>query len=93
MRVLYLATAAILLGTGFATAGSPLELKGEEAFALDLSAVGGPTLFLKCSRGTSLTDNCGIISIWQQANIIPGLQTSIYSYGATQYERDDNLLA
>lgn len=91
MRLIYLATALLLLGTGLATAG-PLDPKGEEVLPLDLSSAGGPTLFLKCSRTASFTD-CGIISVWQQTNPLAGLQTSIYTYYGTPYHQDDNLLS
>lgn len=91
MRPITIATVLILVGTGLAAAG-PVDPKGEEVLPIDLSSAGGPTLFLKCSRNPSFTD-CGIISIWQQTNPIPGLQTSVQTMYATPYHPDDNLLA
>lgn len=79
MRLTLVATMLVLAGaatSGFAVAG-----KGEEAFTLDLSVIpGGSTYFLKCSKSASLTD-CGLVSLWEQTNGHPGLQTNLFAYG------------
>lgn len=92
-----LTTSAFIAGTllfgliaGPAHAGPP---QGDEDGVLDLSAIpGGPTLYLKCSRG-DLTNDCGVISIWQQSNGVPGLQIAPKPYGGQQRPRDTPLLA
>lgn len=88
MPVKYLAIAAVLLGvTGIATAGA-----GEEAATIDLSAAQGGTYFVKCSKGRDLT-NCGLLSLWQQTNPVPGLQSSVLSSGDRPYDPDGKLLS
>lgn len=86
MRLTIIATALVLLGvSGFAAAG-------EEALTLDLSVLpGGSTYFLKCSRGADLA-NCGLVSIWEQTNGHPGLQTSIFAYGGRPVDPDFSIL-
>ena len=80
MRLTIVATLLVLAGvaaSGFAAAGN----KGEEALTLDLSVIpGGSMYFLKCSKSASLTD-CGLISLWEQTNGHPGLQTNLFAYG------------
>lgn len=81
----YLVAAALLAAPSFAIAG---KTAGEEAVALDLSAIpGGPTLYLKCNAWTSSKSsdhswtNCGTVGIWQQSNLVGGLQTTMFPYG------------
>lgn len=93
MRILYVATALLLVGLpGLATAGPG----GDEAFTLDLSAIpGGPKLYVMCSNpGTTelLSADCGVISIWQQTNGAGRLQSAIFSYGGHPHPADEMLL-
>lgn len=86
MRLVYLLVAALLLGLpNLAVAG---KTQGEEALALDLSAIpGGPTLFVKCGSWTASKSsehtwqNCGALSLWQQSNLVGGLQSNVFPYG------------
>ena len=87
-----IAAAALFLSAtaGFAHAAPP---RGDEDYTIDLSVIpGGPTLYLKCSRGDTLTD-CGLVSIWQQSNGVPGLQTVTKMYGGAPKPQDTPLLA
>ena len=90
MRLPYiLVTTALILGSGVAIAGPP---PGEPAIPIDLTPAGGPLLFLKCSRsGDDLTD-CGLVSLWQQSNGAPGLQTIQMPFGGQARPRDTLLL-
>ncbi|HET6405482.1 MAG TPA: hypothetical protein VFH78_12620 [Candidatus Thermoplasmatota archaeon] len=92
MRLTIALLAGLLLLPGLAVAGPP---QGDETTSLDLSAIGGPVIFLQCSRAeaTSLTDNCGLVSIWIQSNGVPGLQTIQKPYGGVQRPRDTPVLA
>ena len=88
MRVTLIATVLVLAGLG----GAGLATAGEEAFSLDLRVLpGGSLYFVKCSRSASLAD-CGLISLWEQTNGHPGLQSTIYSTGNRAVEPDFELL-
>lgn len=88
--IMIILTAAALLFSGVAIAAPET---GSQTATIDLSAIpGGPTIFLKCSRSDSLT-NCGLVSIWQQSNGVPGLQITPVHYGGVQKPMDTPLLA
>lgn len=92
-----LKTATILAGTlllsSLATLADAAPPAGDEDYTLDLTALPrGPTIYLKCSRGDTLTD-CGIVSVWQQSNNVPGLQTIPMPYGGVVRPSDTPLLA
>lgn len=76
--------------SGVATAG------GEEVLALDLSAAGGSTYFLKCTSAKGETTRsvleCMRVTVWEQTNVVPGLQTSIFASGDRPYDPDTRLL-
>lgn len=72
---------ALLGTTGIANAAQ----KGEEIQEIDLRAVGGPVYYLGCS-GDALPQ-CGILSIWQEDNLKPGLQKRPSS-GAASFGKD-----
>lgn len=93
MRLSIVLVAAALFSSAFAGLAAAIPPQGDEDFALDLSVLpGGPVLYLKCSRGHTLTD-CGLVSIWQQSNDVPGLQMIQKPYGGTQRPRDTPILA
>lgn len=78
MRLTLVASMLVLAGISSFAAARPA---GEEAFTLDLSVIpGGSTYFLKCSKSTTLA-NCGLVTVWQQTNGHPGLQTGVFAYG------------
>ena len=84
-----LAGLALLGVAGLSTAAPG----GEETLTLDLSAIpDGPTLFVKCSTPGKDLRNCGFLSIWQQANIAPQLQSTVFSFGGKPHEPDAKLL-
>ncbi|HUR68411.1 MAG TPA: hypothetical protein VM370_04135 [Candidatus Thermoplasmatota archaeon] len=89
MRIVHLLTAAALLAValpGVALAGKDDPL----TIPLDLSAAGGPTLWLRCQGSDVAT--CGMVSLWQQTNKVPGLQTSVFAYGGKPWDPDTRLL-
>lgn len=93
MRLSTALVASTLILSAFAGLAIASPPPGDEDYTLDLSVLpGGPTLYLKCSRGDTLTD-CGVISIWQQSNGVPGLQTIQKPYGGSARPRDTPLLA
>lgn len=79
---------AIVATSGAATAGSG----GEELLALDLTPAGGGIYFLGCTTGMKNPLQCGRLSLWEQTNPIPGLQTSIYQ-GDQPYNPDNDMLS
>lgn len=90
MRLAYILVAGLLLLSSFASAG---KTGGEEFLALDLSALpDGGTYFIHCSnhKATGPMD-CGFVSLWQQANELDGLQTSVAFLGK-QWDPDARLL-
>lgn len=91
MRLPYIIiTTALLLFSGVAIAGPP---PGEPAIPIDLTVIpGGPLLFLKCSRSGDDLTNCGLVSLWQQSNGAPGLQTIQMPFGGQARPRDTLLL-
>lgn len=94
MRSALLLIAGVLLAAPLVQAAPKT---GEEALAIDLSSLpGGVTLFLKCNAWAPGRDHtmtsCGTVSLWQQANPLPGLQSSIYSHGGKPWEPDAKLL-
>jgi hypothetical protein len=85
MRLAF-AILAILFLVGVPT----VAVAGEPAtIPIDLSAAGGPTMWLRCS-GDSV-QNCGIASLWLQTNGVKGLQTSIFAHGGRPWEPDTKL--
>lgn len=85
-----LIVSGILLMSGLVAAAP---VTGEEALTLDLTSIpNGSMYYLKCSRSHSITD-CGLVSLWEQTNGMPGLQTSIFAYGGHPRDPDAHLLA
>lgn len=80
---------AVLGLAGVAHAG-PLDTKGEENLAIDLTAVGGPAYYLKCS-GKTLA-NCGFVTVYAQANELDGLQTAPFNTGGRAIPPDAKVL-
>lgn len=90
MRLSTAATLLVLLGASGLALAAPA---GDEELTLDLQAINGPTLFLACSEhmGT-LTNGCGFLTLWQQSNIAPRLQTGPVSFNGAPIARDTPLL-
>jgi hypothetical protein len=91
MRITPVAFCLVLLGASGLALAAPA---GDEEFTFDLTALpGGPTLFLACSEHDGkLLDDCGFLTLWQQSNIAPRLQTRPVAFGGVPIERDTLLL-
>lgn len=90
VRLKYLIIATAILGLSGLSHAAPV---GEESATIDLSAIpAGSTYFLKCSRSKD-PSNCGVPSLYEQTNGMPGLQSSVFAYGGVPRPADERLLA
>lgn len=88
IRLTLVAAALALLGPGLVAAAPA----GEEAFEIDLSSLPrGGIYYIKCSNGTNLAQ-CGIASLWEQANEAPRLQTERVVFHGALMQPDHKLL-
>jgi hypothetical protein len=79
---------ATLSGTAFAAQGPP----DDSAFTVDLTAAGGPVVYVMCGHATSLA-NCQNPTLWQESNGLGKLQSARLITPTKRYDPDSRLLA
>ena len=90
MKATTIALSLLLLGgAGAAVAGKGGD---ESAFKVDLWAANHTQYFLKCAHGKDLA-NCPSPTVWQNANVLQGLQTTkSYDDGLNTIAPDEPLI-